>query len=81
VTLQKNQAVSGLALWEDVQIGDSVQLRRNGRLQHSGRVEDRTADGAVVWVVSDRGNRQLFRIADGYQLAALESDGAENARN
>jgi hypothetical protein len=81
VTLQKNRAASGSAHWDDVQIGDSVQLRRNGHLEHSGRVDNRTADGAVVWVMSERGNRQLFHVADGYQLAALDSNGAENAHN
>lgn len=75
MTLQKNPAASSPAHWDDVQIGDQVQLRRNGHLEHTGRVDNRTADGAVVWVMSARGNRQLFHVTDGYELAALEAGG------
>lgn len=80
MTLQKNRA-TGPARWDNVQIGDSVQLHRNGRLEHSGRVDDRTADGAVVWVVCGPGTRQLFHLADGYQLAATDSEVAGHEHN
>ena len=83
MTLQKNRPASGSEHWDDVQIGDIVQLRRNGRLELAGRVDNRTADGAVVWIMSDRGNRQLFHVADGYQLEVADSagnpEGAGNA--
>lgn len=81
MTLQKKRAASGSAHWDDVEIGDSVRLRRNGYLEHTGRVDNRTADGAVVWVMSERGNRPLFHVADGYQLAAVDSAGADNEGN
>lgn len=79
MTLQKNRIAGTTAHWADVGIGDPVQLRRNGLLVHSGRVDDRTANGAVVWVVSDGGHRQLFHIEDGYQLAAADLEGAGHA--
>jgi len=81
VTLQKNRSASGPAHWDDVQVGDHVQLRRNGHLEQTGRVDNRTADGSVVWVLSDRGNRQLFHVTDGYQLTALDSEGAGDERH
>lgn len=72
MTLQNNRPES-LARWDKVQIGDLVQLRRNGRAEHSGRVDDRTADGASVWVMCDPGHRHLFHLADGYELAAVDA--------
>ncbi len=81
MTLHKNPAAANTPHWADVEIGDAVQLRRSGQPVHAGRVDDRTADGAVVWVVSDAGHRQLFHIGDGYQLAAADLEGAgSNAR-
>lgn len=81
MTLQKNRAAGDPSHWDDVKIGDSVQLRRSGHLEHAGLVDNRTADGAVVWVMSERGSRQLFHVDDGYQLTAVDSEGAGNAGN
>jgi hypothetical protein len=68
VTSQKNLA-GNAAGWDDVQIGDSVQLSRNGRIEYTGQVDDRTADGEVVWIKTGLGRRRLFHVADGFQLA------------
>jgi hypothetical protein len=32
-------------------------------------VDDRTADGNVVWIKTSLGRRRLFHVADGFQLA------------
>ncbi|WP_427134111.1 hypothetical protein [Pseudarthrobacter sp. S9] len=79
MTLQKNRAVSSPAHWDDVEIGDAVQLLKNGRVEHTGRVDNRTADGAVVWVMSAPGRRQLFHVGDGYQLTVADPEGADHA--
>jgi hypothetical protein len=42
--------------WDDVDIGDTVELRRNGD---------------VVWVTAPAGGRRLFHIADGFDLAGV----------
>jgi hypothetical protein len=81
VTLQQNRATAGPARWDDVQIGDRVQLRRDGHREYLGRVDNRTADGAVVWVMSDAGNRQLFHVSDGYHLTAVDSEGTRHEDN
>ncbi|MET4095534.1 hypothetical protein [Arthrobacter sp. UYCu712] len=81
MTLQQNRATQNPARWDDVQIGDRVQLRRNGHREYLGKVDDRTADGAVVWVMSDGGNRQLFHVSDGYQLTAADSEGTPHEDN
>ncbi|MDQ0924950.1 hypothetical protein QF038_003458 [Pseudarthrobacter sp. W1I19] len=65
--------VKGPGLWEDVQVGDPVELSRNGRAAYAGLVDDRTADGDVVWVSAPVGGRRLFHIADGYDLAVAAS--------
>ena len=80
MTLQKNRPSSRPAHWDDVD-GDAVHLRRNGRLEHAGRVDNRTADGAVVWVVSDGGRRQLFHVADGFELSVADPEGVNHADN
>ncbi|MFF1385984.1 hypothetical protein ACFVWT_20725 [Arthrobacter sp. NPDC058288] len=59
--------------WDDVQVGDSVQLSRNGRIEYTGQVDDRTADGDVVWIKTSLGRRRLFHAGDGYQLAGSNS--------
>ena len=50
-------------------MGDSVQLSRNGRIEYTGQVDDRTADGDVVWIKTGLGRRRLFHVGDGFQLA------------
>lgn len=57
--------------WDDVDVGDAVELRRNGRAAFSGLVDDRTDDGDVVWVTAPAGGRRLFHIADGFDLAGV----------
>ncbi|MFF1882760.1 hypothetical protein ACFVVC_14990 [Pseudarthrobacter sp. NPDC058196] len=57
--------------WDPVEIGDPVELRRNGRVAFSGVVDDRTDDGGIVWVTAPAGGRRLFHIADGVDLAGV----------
>ena len=81
MTLQQNRAIPSPVQWDDVQIGDRVRLRRNGYLEHTGRVDSRTPDGAVVWVTSEGGSRKLFHIADGYHLTAVAAEGTPDEDN
>lgn len=57
--------------WDDVEIGDSVELRRNGRTVFAGLVDTRTEDGDIVWVTAATGGRRLFHIADGFDLVGI----------
>ena len=68
MTSQTNR-VGNAPGWDDVQVGESVQLSRNGRIEFTGQVDDRTADGDVVWIKSSLGRRRLFHVEDGFQLA------------
>ena len=63
--------VKSPARWDNVDIGDTVELRWNGRAAFSGRVDARTDDGEVVWVTAPAGGRRLFHIADGFDLAGV----------
>jgi hypothetical protein len=81
VTLQQHRAIPTPAHWDDVQIGDRVRLRRNGYLVHTGRVDSRTPDGAVVWVTPDGDSRKLFHVADGYELTVVASEGKPDEDN
>lgn len=68
MTSQTNR-VGNAPGWDDVQVGESVQLSRNGRIEFTGQVDDRTADGDVVWIKTGLGRRRLFHVEDGSQLA------------
>jgi hypothetical protein len=54
--------------WDDVQVGDTVQMVCNGRTEYVGKVDARTSDGDVIWVHDPVGDRRLFHIHDGYAL-------------
>jgi hypothetical protein len=68
VTSQKNWD-SSAPCWDVVQFGDSVQIRSSGRIEYTVQVDDRTADGIVVWIKTSLGRRRLFHVADGFRLA------------
>ncbi|WP_427173533.1 hypothetical protein [Arthrobacter sp. 92] len=68
MTSQKQNASSPPG-WDDVQVGDAVQLSRNGRIEYTGKVDDRTAAGDIVWVKTNLGRRRLFHVADGFHLS------------
>ncbi|ABK02028.1 hypothetical protein Arth_0629 [Arthrobacter sp. FB24] len=72
MTSQNNSVIS-ITGWDDVPVGDSVQLSRNGRIEYTGQVDDRTADGDVVWIKTSLGRRRLFHVGDGYELAGSSS--------
>ena len=81
MTLQNKRPSGSPTHWDDVEVGDAVHLRRGGRLEHAGHVDNRTADGAVVWVVSEGGHRQLFHVADGFELSVADPEGDRHADN
>lgn len=59
--------------WDDVQVGDEVQLCASGRTEYAGEVDARTMDGDVIWVHNPIGGRRLFHIQDGYNLRLAAS--------
>ena len=59
--------------WDPVEIGDLVELRRNGRVAFSGVVDEKTDDGDIVWVTAPAGGRRLFHIADGLDLSGVQA--------
>lgn len=64
---------AGGAVWDDVQIGDKVQLLGRGRPEYVGLVDARTADGEIIWVHDPFDGRRLFHIHDGYELQLAAS--------
>ena len=59
--------------WDDVQVGDRVQLGSSGRTEYVGEVDARTAGGDIIWVQDPVGGRRLFHILDGYELQLAAS--------
>lgn len=59
--------------WDDVQVGDTVQLVGKGRPDYVGLVDARTADGDIIWVYDPVDGRRLFHIEDGYKLRLAAS--------
>jgi hypothetical protein len=64
---------AGAPGWDDIQVGDSVQLGSCGRTEYAGEVDARTADGDIIWVHNPVGGRRLFHIHDGYNLQPAAS--------
>jgi hypothetical protein len=56
------------ATWSALELGDTVNLNRNGVECHRGVVEDRTEDGKTIWVIDKIGHRRMFHIEDEYDL-------------
>ena len=54
--------------WAAVGTGSHVTMAKRGHSPFVGLVDDRTADGRVLWVLSTTGVRKLFHIEDGYIL-------------
>lgn len=63
----------GASNWDDVQVGDRVQVGSSGRTEYVGEVDARTADGDIIWVQGPVGGRRLFHILDGYELQLAAS--------
>lgn len=59
--------------WDDVQVGDKVQLVGSGRPKYVGLVDARTANGDIIWVHDPVDGRRLFHIQDGYELQLAAS--------
>jgi hypothetical protein len=64
--------------WADLQPGDFVALARRGGPVHAGTVEDRTADGLIIWIRTGLNERQLFHLEDGYVPAAQYAEHADS---
>jgi hypothetical protein len=61
---QSGQAV----IWSSLELGDVVNLDRDGVECHRGVVDDRTEDGRTIWVTDKIGHRRMFHIDDNYDL-------------
>ena len=57
--------------WEDVARWDVVEVKANGTLVQKGVVDERSSDGAFVWLVDSIGERKLLHKHDGYQLVKI----------
>lgn len=55
--------------WAAAGIGAEVSMTKHGHNPFLGVVDDRTADGIVLWVLSATGIRKLFHIEDGFTLS------------
>ncbi|MET3174028.1 UNVERIFIED_ORG: hypothetical protein ABIB52_001873 [Arthrobacter sp. UYCu721] len=64
---------AGGAGWDDVQVGDKVQLVGSGRPHYVGLVDARTANGDIIWVHDPVDGRRLFHIQDGFELQLVAS--------
>ena len=57
--------------WRTAKRGDYVALWKGATLFQAGTIEDRTADGTIIWIRDDLGYRRAFHIAEGLELTAL----------
>ena len=60
--------------WRELEEGQTVELVRNGVCYFAGRLEMKTDDGKIVWLMSPCGERRLFHMEDGYRPVTYVSD-------
>lgn len=58
--------------WDAVSPCDVVEVRLNGTFVQNGIVDDRTSDGAFVWLFDSIGERKMLHEHDGYDLVRME---------
>ncbi len=58
--------------WASVAIGTRVTMTKGSHNPFRGTVDDRTADGTILWILSRTGIRKLFQTEDGFQLTPGE---------
>ena len=57
--------------WDDVIQHDLVTVSMDGKFVQEGVVDDRSVDGAFVWLFDSLGQRKLLHEHDGYDLVKL----------
>lgn len=57
--------------WAGLTAGNQVTVTEPGRGSFPARVETKTADSAVVWVIGDGGQRRAFDHREGVKVAVL----------
>ncbi len=55
--------------WRKLQRGQKIWLEDATGEKHFGVVDDRTDDGAFVWVLTAGSGRKLFHVDDGFEAA------------
>ena len=59
--------------WSAAGIGTPVTLTKDDYYPFTGILDNKTAEGSVIWVLSRTGIRKLFHIADGFDLTSARS--------
>jgi hypothetical protein len=55
--------------WSSIKVGSTVEVVISAHHSHMGRVDAKTPDSAIVWVVSTTGHgRQMYGNRDGIRL-------------
>jgi hypothetical protein len=55
--------------WRQLYPGQKVKLTGAAGEQHRGVVDERTDDGAFVWILTVGNGRKLFHVDDGFHAA------------
>lgn len=56
-------------VWSGLSSGEPVTVTELGRGSYSARVDTKTEDSAVVWVIDDNGQRRAFDHREGVRIA------------
>jgi hypothetical protein len=55
-------------VWSGLTSGEPVSVTEPGRGAYSARVDTKTEDSAVVWVIDDKGQRRAFDHREGVRI-------------
>lgn len=56
-------------VWSGLTSGQAVTVTEPGRDAYSARLDTKTEDSAVVWVIDDNGQRRAFDHREGVKIA------------
>ena len=66
------KAAGPLARWQQLQPGQNVRLTGPTGEEYRGVVDERTEDGAFLWVLTMGSGRRLFHVEDGFEATPVD---------
>ncbi|WAJ32995.1 hypothetical protein OUO20_18355 [Arthrobacter sp. FX8] len=57
--------------WRQYDHDELVRVSSGGQTLFEGRVDDKTEDGTIVWIIPFNGHRRLIHVEDDVEMARL----------
>jgi hypothetical protein len=57
--------------WADFEDDDLVTVSSGGQVLYQGRVDCKTTDGRIVWILPSNDHRRLIHVEDGVEVTRV----------